>query len=118
MPNPRTGATSDRTVSASSRRVISDYRLRSFKKQFVSARNGARLANGARRYFTFEVALFCSPLQFTSEKANAAHEILEPRVGPQRIENRMQQDRSFEARIIGLVQPHHRLVPIAQSNID
>jgi hypothetical protein len=56
-----------------------------------------------------------SPLPLCSGKADTAVEIPEPSVGPQRIENRMQQDRSFETRLKGRV---HRLVPIAESNID
>jgi hypothetical protein len=74
--------------------------------------------NQFQRTLVFRARDDCSLLQFSSKKANAAQEILEPRVGPQRIENRMQQDRSFEARLICPVQPHYRSVPIAQSNMD
>jgi hypothetical protein len=51
-------------------------------------------------------------------EANTAQKLLESSVGPQRIEGRSQQNGRVESRFITLVQPDHRLVPIAQSNID
>src|ERR1700730_35304 len=54
----------------------------------------------------------------SSREANAAQKLLESSVGLQRIEGRSQQNGRVESRFITLVQPDHRLVPIAQSNID
>src|ERR1700730_9976937 len=54
----------------------------------------------------------------SSREANAAQKLLESSVGPQRIEGRSQQNGRVESRFITLVQPDHRLVPIAQSNIS
>ena len=51
-------------------------------------------------------------------EADTAQEILKPSVGSERIEGRPQEDRGFEARLIGLVQRDHRLVLIAETHID
>ena len=56
--------------------------------------------------------------QLSWREADTAPEIFESSVGPQRIEGRAQQDGRFESRFIGLVQPDHRLVLIAESHID
>ena len=51
-------------------------------------------------------------------EADASQEILKPSVGSERIEGRPQEDGGVEARLIGLVQPDHRLVLIAEPYID
>ena len=51
-------------------------------------------------------------------EADTAQEILKPQVGSERIEDRSQQDGRIESRLIGLVQPDHRLVVVAESGID
>src|SRR4051812_10198211 len=45
-------------------------------------------------------------------------EILKPWVGPERIEDRARADRRIESRLIGLVQPGHRPVVFAKSDMD
>ena len=52
------------------------------------------------------------------KKADTAQEILKPGIGPQRIEGRPHEDGRVESRLIGLVQPYHRLVLIAEPEID
>jgi hypothetical protein len=54
----------------------------------------------------------------SSREPDAAQKILKPRVGPERIKGRSQQDGWIESRLIGLVQPDHRLVVVAESHID
>jgi len=51
-------------------------------------------------------------------EADTAREILKPTIGPQGIECRTHQDGGIESRLIGLVQPDHRLVVIAEPEID
>jgi hypothetical protein len=46
-------------------------------------------------------------------EADTAYEFLEPSVGSKVVERRTQQDGRVESRFIGLVQPDHRLIPIA-----
>jgi hypothetical protein len=53
----------------------------------------------------------------SSREPDTTPEILESSVGPQRIEGRTQQDGWVESRFIGLVQPDHRLVLIAEPHI-
>src|SRR5215470_9976670 len=51
-------------------------------------------------------------------EANAMTEILKPRVGTQRIERRPREDRRIKPRLIRPVQPDHRPVVVAESDID
>jgi hypothetical protein len=51
-------------------------------------------------------------------EADTAQEILKPGVGSDRIEGWPQQDGGVEARLIGLFQPDHRPVQIAEPHID
>jgi hypothetical protein len=51
-------------------------------------------------------------------EADTAQEILKPSVGPERIESRPHEDGRVEARLIGLVEPDHRLVLITEPYID
>src|SRR5437773_1137101 len=51
-------------------------------------------------------------------EADTAQEILKPGVGPERIEDRSHEDGRIESRLIGLVQPDHRPVVVAESDID
>src|SRR5438067_13197178 len=53
----------------------------------------------------------------STREPNAAQEILKPSVGSERIEGRPQQDGGGEPRVIGLIQPDHRLVVVAQADI-
>src|SRR5579864_2487884 len=55
---------------------------------------------------------------FCSRKAYSAQQVLESSVGPQRIKARAQQDGRVEPRFIGLVQPVHRLVAVAEPHIN
>src|SRR6266536_3155703 len=54
----------------------------------------------------------------SSGESNAAQEILKPSIRPERIEGWPQEDGGVESRLIGLVQPDHRLVVVAESHID
>src|SRR5260370_13063219 len=54
----------------------------------------------------------------SSGEPDAVHEILKPSVGSERIEGRPQQDGGLESRLIGHVQPDHRLVVVAESHVD
>src|SRR5436190_5223197 len=51
-------------------------------------------------------------------EADTSQEILKPSIGSERIEGRPQQDGRVEAYLIGLFQPDHRLVQIAEPYID
>jgi hypothetical protein len=51
-------------------------------------------------------------------KTNAVQKVLESSIGPQRIKDRPQQDGRIESRIIGLVQPVHSLVLLAEPYIN
>ena len=46
-------------------------------------------------------------------ESDAAQEILKPRVGPERIEDRSHENGRIESRFIGLVEPDHRAVGVA-----
>ena len=54
----------------------------------------------------------------SSTKANAAQQVLEPRVGPQRVESRPQEDPRVKALRIGFFQPGHCLILLVQTYID
>src|SRR5207247_429612 len=54
----------------------------------------------------------------SSREPDAVQEILKPSVGSERIEGRPQQDGGIESRLIGLVQPDHRLVVVAEAHVD
>src|ERR1700688_2913331 len=54
----------------------------------------------------------------SSREADTAQQILESSVGPQGIKSRAQQDGWVESRLIGFVQPVHRMVRIAKPHID
>ena len=52
------------------------------------------------------------------KKADTAQEILKPGIGPQRIEGRPHVDGWVDSRLIGLIQPYHRLILIAEAKIN
>src|SRR6266496_2531967 len=54
----------------------------------------------------------------SSGEPDAAQKILKPSIGPERIEGGPQEDGGVESRLIGLVQPDHRLIVVAESHID
>src|SRR6266516_5264420 len=54
----------------------------------------------------------------SSREPDAVQEILKPSVGSERIEGRPQQDGGIESRLIGPVQPDHRLVVVAEAHKD
>ena len=51
-------------------------------------------------------------------EANAAQQVLEPRVGPQRVEGWPPEDRRVKALRIGLFEPGHCLILLVQTYID
>jgi hypothetical protein len=54
----------------------------------------------------------------SSAKANAAQQVLEPRVGQQRVKGRPHEDPWAEALCIGLFQPGHYLILVVQTYVD